>query len=176
MLNNWEATYFGFNEQKLVELFKGAKSLGVDMFLLDDGWFGNKHPRDADTAGLGDWQENVRKLPHGIGYLVKEAKAAGVKFGIWLEPEMVSPKSELYERHPEWVIRQPERPEIYFRNQLVLDLSNPEVQDFVYGILDTLLQEIPTWLLSNGTAIPLFIMLTRLTCKKKKVTTIASLC
>lgn len=143
LLNNWEATYFGFNEQKLVELFKGAKSLGVDMFLLDDGWFGNKHPRDADTAGLGDWQENVRKLPHGIGYLVKEAQAAGVKFGIWLEPEMVNPKSELYEKHPDWVIRQPERPEIYFRNQLVLDLSNPDVQNFVFGILDTLFTKNP---------------------------------
>ncbi len=113
------------------------------MFLLDDGWFGNKHPRDADTAGLGDWQENVRKLPHGIGYLVKEAQAAGVKFGIWLEPEMVNPKSELYEKHPDWVIRQPERPEIYFRNQLVLDLSNPDVQNFVFGILDTLFTKNP---------------------------------
>lgn len=143
LLNNWEATYFDFNEEKLTGLFKGAKDLGVDMFLLDDGWFGNKHPRDADTAGLGDWQENVRKLPHGIGYLVKEAKAAGVKFGIWLEPEMVNPKSELYEKHPDWVIRQPERPEIYFRNQLVLDLSNPDVQNFVFGILDTLFTKNP---------------------------------
>ncbi len=143
LLNNWEATYFGFDENKLVSLFKGAKNLGVDMFLLDDGWFGNKHPRDADTAGLGDWQENVKKLPHGIGYLVKEAKDAGVKFGIWVEPEMVNPKSELYEKHKDWVIRQPDRPEKYFRNQLVLDLSNPEVQNFVYGILDTLFTKNP---------------------------------
>ena len=143
LLNNWEATYFGFDENKLVNLFKGAKDLGVDMFLLDDGWFGNKYPRNADTAGLGDWQENVKKLPHGIGYLVKEAQAAGVKFGIWLEPEMVNPKSELYEKHKDWVIRQPERPEKYFRNQLVLDLSNPEVQNFVYGILDTLFTKNP---------------------------------
>ena len=143
LLNNWEATYFGFDENKLVNLFKGAKDLGVDMFLLDDGWFGNKHPRDADTAGLGDWQENVKKLPHGIGYLVKEAQAAGVKFGIWVEPEMVNPKSELYEKHKDWVIRQPDRPEKYFRNQLVLDLSNPEVQNFVYGILDTLFTKNP---------------------------------
>ena len=144
LLNNWEATYFGFDENKLVELFKGAKKLGVDMFLLDDGWFGNKHPRDGDTAGLGDWQENVKKLPHGIGYLVKEAAAAGVKFGIWVEPEMVNPKSDLYERHKDWVIRQPDRPEKYYRNQLVLDLSNPAVQDFVYGILDTLFTKNPT--------------------------------
>jgi alpha-galactosidase len=143
LLNNWEATYFGFDENKLVSLFKGAKDIGVDMFLLDDGWFGNKHPRNADTAGLGDWQENVSKLPHGLGYLVKEAKSAGVKFGIWLEPEMVNPKSELYEKHIDWVLRQPERPETYFRNQLVLDLANPEVQNFVYGILDTIFTKNP---------------------------------
>jgi alpha-galactosidase len=143
LLNNWEATYFDFDEAKLTALFKDAKSLGVDMFLLDDGWFGNKHPRDSDTAGLGDWLENVRKLPHGLGYLVQEAKKEGVKFGIWIEPEMVNPKSDLYEKHPDWVIRQPQRPEIYFRNQLVLDLSNPEVQDFVYGIVDNLFTKNP---------------------------------
>ncbi len=143
LLNNWESTFFNFDENKLVSLFKGAKDLGVDLFLLDDGWFGNKHPRNGDTAGLGDWQENVQKLPHGIGYLVKEAQAAGVKFGIWVEPEMVNPKSELYEKHLDWVIRQPQRPELYFRNQLVLDLSNPEVQDFVFGILDNLFTKNP---------------------------------
>ncbi len=144
LLNNWEATYFNFDETKLVGLFKGAKDLGVDMFLLDDGWFANKYPRNADTSGLGDWQENARKLPHGIGYLVKEATAAGVKFGIWVEPEMVSPKSELYEKHKDWVIRQPDRPEKYYRHQLVLDLSNPSVQDFVFGVLDTLFIKNPT--------------------------------
>jgi alpha-galactosidase len=138
LLNNWEATYFDFDENKISGLFKDAKKLGVDMFLLDDGWFGNKYPRNNDDAGLGDWQENIKKLPHGIGWLVKEAKTAGVKFGIWIEPEMVNPKSELYEKHLDWVIRQPERPEKYYRNQLVLDLSNPQVQDFVYGIVDGL--------------------------------------
>ena len=143
LLNNWEATYFDFNEEKLTALFKDARELGVDLFLLDDGWFGNKYPRNDDRAGLGDWQANVKKLPHGIGYLVKEAKKEGVKFGIWIEPEMVNPKSELYENHVDWVIRQPERPEVYFRNQLVLDLSNPEVQDFVYGIVDGLFTENP---------------------------------
>ncbi len=143
LLNNWEATYFDFDETKLSALFKDAKNLGVDMFLLDDGWFGNKYPRNDDHAGLGDWQENVKKLPHGIGYLVKEAKAAGVKFGIWIEPEMVNPKSELYEKHLDWVIRQPERPEKYYRNQLVLDLSNPEVQDFVFGVVDGLFTKNP---------------------------------
>lgn len=143
LLNNWEATYFSFDENKIAALFKDAKELGVDLFLLDDGWFGNKYPRNNDRAGLGDWQENINKLPHGIGYLVKEAEKEGVKFGIWIEPEMVNPKSELYEKHPDWVIRQPDRPEKYFRNQLVLDLSNPEVQDFVFGVVDDLFTENP---------------------------------
>ncbi|MBK7608892.1 MAG: alpha-galactosidase [Saprospiraceae bacterium] len=143
LLNNWEATYFDFDENKLVGLFKGAKKLGVDMFLLDDGWFANKYPRNGDNAGLGDWQENVKKLPHGIGYLVKEATAAGVKFGIWVEPEMVNPNSELYEKHPDWVIKEARRPEQYFRNQLVLDLTNPAVQNFVFGVLDTLFTKNP---------------------------------
>ena len=143
LLNNWEATYFDFDENKLTGLFKGAKELGVDLFLLDDGWFGNKYPRNNDRAGLGDWQPNVKKLPDGVAYLVKEAKKEGVKFGIWIEPEMVNPKSELYENHIDWVIREPERPEFYFRNQLVLDMSNPEVQDFVFGIVDGLFTENP---------------------------------
>ena len=144
LLNNWEATYFDFNEEKLTALFKDGKKLGVDLFLLDDGWFANKYPRNDDHTGLGDWQENKQKLPHGLGYLVKEAESAGIKFGIWLEPEMVSPKSELYEKHPDWVIKLPNRPEYYFRNQLVLDLSNPKVQDFVYGVVDGLLTKNPT--------------------------------
>jgi alpha-galactosidase len=143
LLNNWEATYFDFDEDKITSLFRDAKDLGVDLFLLDDGWFGNKYPRNNDKAGLGDWQENVKKLPNGIGHLVKQAEKEGVKFGIWIEPEMVNPKSELYENHPDWVIKQPERPETYYRNQLVLDLSNPEVQDFVYGIVDDLFKENP---------------------------------
>ncbi|MBO0935236.1 alpha-galactosidase [Fibrella sp. HMF5335] len=144
LLNNWEATYFDFDEPKLVGLFKEAKTLGVDLFLLDDGWFGNNHPRNDDFAGLGDWQANKKKLPHGIGYLVKEAEAAGVKFGIWVEPEMVNPKSDLYQKHPDWVIKLPNRPDAVFRHQQVLDLSNPAVQNFVYGVVDGLLTENPT--------------------------------
>ena len=143
LLNNWEATYFDFNETKLSGLIADTKKLGADMFLLDDGWFGNKYPRNNDDAGLGDWQENAKKLPHGLGYLVKEAQQTGVKFGVWIEPEMVNPKSELYEKHPDWVIRQPERPEKYYRNQLVLDLSNPQVQDFVFGVVDGLFTKNP---------------------------------
>jgi len=138
LLNNWESTYFDFNENKLAAILKDTKKLGVDLFLLDDGWFANKYPRNDDHTGLGDWQENKTKLPNGISSLVKEAQTNGVKFGIWIEPEMVSPKSELYEKHPDWVIKQPKREEYYFRNQLVLDLTNPKVQDFVYSIVDTL--------------------------------------
>ena len=144
LLNNWEATYFDFDQDKLVSLFGGARELGVDLFLLDDGWFANKYPRNDDSAGLGDWKVNRDKLPDGIPFLVREAEKEGVKFGIWIEPEMVNPESELYENNPDWVIKQEDRPEIYFRNQLVLDLSNPEVQDYVFGIVDGLLVENPT--------------------------------
>ncbi|MET3502644.1 alpha-galactosidase [Mucilaginibacter rubeus] len=143
LLNNWESTYFDFNESKLAGLLKDTKKLGVDLFLLDDGWFGNSHPRNGDNAGLGDWQENKQKLPNGISSLVKEAQANGVKFGIWIEPEMVNPASDLYKAHPDWVIKQPNRPEKYFRNQLVLDLANPKVQDFVFGVVDGLFTKNP---------------------------------
>lgn len=143
LLNNWEATYFDFNEQKLFGLLKDTRNLGVDLFLLDDGWFANKYPRNGDTAGLGDWAPNKTKLPNGISSLVKEAGNNGVKFGIWVEPEMVNPKSELYEQHPDWVVKEPKREEHYFRNQLVLDLANPQVQDFVFNTIDHLFVENP---------------------------------
>ena len=143
LLNNWEATYFDFDEDKLVELMGDAVKLGVDMFLLDDGWFGNKHPRNDDHAGLGDWEAMKSKLPGGIPALVEKAKEAGVKFGIWIEPEMVNPKSDLFETHPEWAIHYPNRETYYFRNQLVLDLSNPKVQDFVFGVVDKIMTENP---------------------------------
>ncbi|MDR0431428.1 MAG: alpha-galactosidase [Tannerellaceae bacterium] len=143
LLNNWEATYFNFDEKKLEGLMKEAESLGVDMFLLDDGWFANKYPRENDRAGLGDWEVNRSKLPNGIPHLVKSAAEAGVKFGIWIEPEMVNPKSELLEKHPEWAIRLPNRETYYFRNQLVLDLSNPVVQDYVFGVVDKIMIENP---------------------------------
>jgi alpha-galactosidase len=143
LLNNWEATGMKFNENRLVELFDEAKKLGVDLFLLDDGWFGNKYPRNDDKAGLGDWKEDSTKLPSGIGYLVKQAEAKGIRFGIWLEPEMVNPKSQLYGQHPDWILKLPNRAENYGRNQLVLDLCNPKVQDFVFTIVDDLLTKNP---------------------------------
>lgn len=143
LLNNWENTAFDFDQEILAELMKEAKHLGVDMFLLDDGWFGNKYPRHSDTQGLGDWDETKNKLPNGIGALTDAAKKNGVKFGLWIEPEMVNPKSELYEKHKDWVITLPNRDEYYFRNQLVLDLSNPKVQDYVFDIVDGLKTKYP---------------------------------
>ncbi len=143
LLNNWEATYFSFDEAKIVSLFAGAKELGIELFLLDDGWFGSKYPRDDDSQGLGDWEPDLAKLPHGLGALTDEAEKSGLKFGIWFEPEMVSPSSLLFEKHPEWLIRQPKRELDLLRNQMVLDLTNPEVRAYAYGVLDQTLRENP---------------------------------
>jgi alpha-galactosidase len=136
ILNNWEATHFNFTEQSIVSLFDEAKDIGVDLFLLDDGWFGNKYPRNDDKAGLGDWNTNLTKLPHGLSFLTSEAKKRNLNFGIWMEPEMVNPKSELYEKHPNWVIDQANRDILYSRNQLVLDLCRPETKEFVWQVVD----------------------------------------
>ena len=127
----------------MTNLFDDAKKLDVDLFLLDDGWFGNKYPRNNDNAGLGDWDVNKTKLPDGIGYLVKEAEKKGVNFGIWVEPEMVNPKSELYEKHPDWVLKLPNRDENLRRQQLVLDLSNPAVQQHVFDVVNNLMKQNP---------------------------------
>lgn len=143
LLNNWEATHTNFNETRLTELFDEGKKLGIDLFLLDDGWFGNAFPRNDDKAGLGDWQEDKKKLPSGLGYLVKEAEKRGIQFGIWLEPEMVNPKSELYQKHPDWILKLPNREEHYGRNQLVLDLVNPQVQDFIFAVVDDMMTKNP---------------------------------
>lgn len=143
LLNNWEATYFDFNEEKLGKIMGEAKELGVDMFLLDDGWFANKYPRSSDKQGLGDWEATKSKLPGGVARLVEIAEEKGVKFGIWVEPEMVNPKSELYEKHKDWVIHLPNRDEYYFRSQMVLDLCNPKVQDHVFGVIDDLMTQNP---------------------------------
>jgi alpha-galactosidase len=143
LLNNWEATYFDFDEAKLTKIIDDAAKMGFELFLLDDGWFANKYPRNSDNAGLGDWQTNTKKLPNGIPYLIRECKKRNIKFGIWVEPEMVNPKSELYEKHPDWVISQPHRERTLQRNQLILDLSNPEVRKFVFNTVDNILQENP---------------------------------
>lgn len=136
LLNNWEATGMKFDEATIVSLFDGAKEIGAERFLLDDGWFANKYPRDNDRAGLGDWEVNKTKLPQGLGYLAKESKKRGIEFGIWIEPEMVNPKSDLYEKHPEWVITQANRTPLLSRNQLVLDLTRPEVKEHAWKVID----------------------------------------
>ncbi|GGF29287.1 alpha-galactosidase [Flavobacterium limi] len=140
LLNNWETTFFDFDQAKLSNMFEDAKTLGVDMFLLDDGWFGNKYPRSGSASGLGDWQATKTKLPDGIGFLMQKAKETNVKFGIWIEPEMVNEKSELYEKHPDWVLTLPNREKSLYRTQLVLDLCNPKVQDFVFKVVDDIMQ------------------------------------
>ncbi len=136
LLNNWEATGFNFNDETIVSLFDGAREIHADTFLLDDGWFGNAHPRNDDHAGLGDWQVNRRKLPHGLSYLASQANRRGLNFGIWIEPEMVNPQSDLFEKHPEWAIQQPHRSLDLSRNQLDLDLSRPAVDKFVWHVVD----------------------------------------
>jgi alpha-galactosidase len=143
LLNNWEATYFTFDEQKIVSLFDGAKELGMELFLLDDGWFGVKYPRNDDTQGLGDWVTDPAKLPNGIGALTKAAAEREIRFGIWLEPEMVNPRSELFEEHPDWAIQQPKRTLELQRNQLILDLTNPAVKEYVYEVADRTIRENP---------------------------------
>lgn len=143
LLNNWEATGFNFDEKKLVGLFDGAKETGFDLFLLDDGWFATKYPRNNDKAGLGDWEVNPKKLPHGVSFLCDEAKKRGLQFGIWVEPEMVNPKSALYEKHPDWVIGYKDKPLDLKRSQAVLDLTRPEVREFAFKVTDDLLTSNP---------------------------------
>ena len=128
LINSWEAFYFDFNESKLLKLAETAKSVGIELFVLDDGWFGK---RDDDTSSLGDWTENKKKLPGGLKGLAKKMNAMGLDFGIWVEPEMVNVDSDLYRAHPEWVLEVPEKAHSEGRNQRILDLGNPEVQQHV---------------------------------------------
>ncbi len=137
LINNWEATYFNFNSDKLVELAESAAELGVDMLVLDDGWFGK---RDHDTTSLGDWYVDTRKLPEGLHDFVKRIKNTGLKFGIWIEPEMVSEDSDLYRAHPDWAIAIPERKPVRGRGQLVLDMSRAEVREYLYNSISGLLK------------------------------------
>ncbi len=143
VFNSWEGAYFDFDEKKLLRMMADAAALGVELFVLDDGWFGNKHPRNSTGAGLGDWQVNVRKLPKGLDHLIDRAEAMGMRFGIWVEPEMVNPQSELAETHPDWMLGSPAHERILVRNQLLLDLCNPAVQQFVFEAVDSLLTKHP---------------------------------
>lgn len=136
ILNSWEGAYFDFNENTIHDMIDRAAEFGIETFVLDDGWFGNKYPRNSDKAGLGDWQVNRKKLPAGIHKLASRAVNKGMKFGIWIEPEMVNPDSELARTHPEWIVKSGKRDILPMRNQWILDLSNPEVQDFVFRTFD----------------------------------------
>ena len=136
VINNWEATFFHFNRRKILALARRAKKLGVEMLVLDDGWFGE---RNSDTAGLGDWVVNTKKLPGGIEYLAKKITGMGMKFGLWFEPECVNPDSDLYRAHPEYAIAVPGREKSLGRNQLVLDLTRKEVRDYIVDALDRVL-------------------------------------
>ena len=145
LYNSWEATEFDVNAKDQTKLAKLAAAMGVELFVMDDGWFGNKYPRDNDKTSLGDWNVCQKKLPEGIGSLVKMVHGKGIKFGIWIEPEMVNTKSELYEKHPDWVLRHPAIEPQTGRggSQLLLDMTNPKVQDFVFGVVDKLMTEHP---------------------------------
>ncbi len=145
LLNSWEGVYLKFDEKKIVDLIDDTHQIGAELFVLDDGWFGNKYPRDIDNQGLGDWQVCKKKLPNGIENLINESEKRGIKFGIWIEPEMVNTTSELYEKHPDWVLQNTNRELIKGRGktQVVLDLTNPKVQDFVYNVVDELLTKNP---------------------------------
>ena len=146
VLNNWEATFFNFNRRKILALARDAKRLGVEMFVLDDGWFGK---RNSDTAGLGDWVVNKRKLPGGITSLARKINKMGMRFGLWFEPECVNEDSDLYRVHPDWAIKVEGRDASYGRHQLVLDLTRPEVREYitdaVCSVLDSANVEYVKW-------------------------------
>lgn len=145
LLNSWEGVYFDINEKGMDQMMADIASMGGELFVMDDGWFGVKYPRKSDNCALGDWVVDKNKLPNGIGGLIKSAKQHGVKFGIWIEPEMTNTVSELYEKHPDWIIKPAHRDPVLGRGgtQLVLDLSNPKVQDFAFSIVDNLMTQYP---------------------------------
>lgn len=136
LINNWEATYMQFDEEKILSIARKAKELGIELFVLDDGWFGE---RNGDSTSLGDWYANREKLPDGIGGLSKKIEALGMKFGLWFEPEMVSPKSSLYEAHPDWIIGSTDRPLCTGRHQFVLDFSKDEVVRYIGDRMEEIL-------------------------------------
>ena len=138
LLNNWEATYFDFNEEKILTIAKKAKEAGVELFVLDDGWFG---ARNDDYRGLGDWYVNLEKLPDGISGLSKKVEELGLKFGLWVELEMVNKDSDLYRAHPDWIISAPNRFESHARHQNVLDFSRNEVVDYIYEMIAKVIRE-----------------------------------
>lgn len=140
VINNWEATFMNFTEEKILKFAETARQLGVEMMVLDDGWFGH---RDDDTSSLGDWYPDLKKLPQGIRGLAEKIENMGMKFGLWIEPEMVNKDSRLYEEHPDWVIRVPYREACHGRNQFVLDFSKEEVVDYIGDRISRILQDAP---------------------------------
>ena len=145
LLNSWEGVYFNITQEGMDQMMADIASMGGELFVMDDGWFGGKYQRNSDNSSLGDWTVDTRKLPEGIDGLIRDAEKHGVKFGIWIEPEMTNTASELYEKHPEWILKAPQRDPVTGRGgtQLVLDLGNPEVQDFVFGMVDELMTKHP---------------------------------
>ena len=145
LLNSWEGVYFDINQEGMNQMMNDIASMGGELFVMDDGWFGNKYPRKSDNSSLGDWTVDKNKLPDGIEGLIRDAQKHGIKFGIWIEPEMANTTSELYEKHPEWILKAPLRELVLGRGgtQVVLDLANPEVQDFVFKIVDELMTKYP---------------------------------
>lgn len=140
LVNNWEATYFDFTEEKILEIAKTAKELGIELFVLDDGWFGK---RNNDTSSLGDWYPNLEKLPEGISGLAQKIEKMGLKFGLWFEPEMTNKDSDLYRAHPDWILAAPDRRISHGRNQYILDFSRDEVVDYIYKQMENVLEHAP---------------------------------
>ncbi len=138
LINNWEGTYFDFTEEKLIEIASGAKKAGINLFVLDDGWFGK---RNNDRCSLGDWVVNREKLPSGIDGLAKKINELGMGFGLWFEPEMVNPDSDLYRKHPDWAVKTNERTPVEIRHQLVLDLSRDDVCEYIINAVSAVLRE-----------------------------------
>lgn len=145
LLNSWEGLYFDINEERMVQMMTDIAGFGGELFVMDDGWFGDKYPRNNDSSSLGDWVVDKRKLPGGIKALTDAARERGIKFGIWIEPECVNTKSELFEQHPEWALQVKGRDLKLGRGgtQLVLDMTNPKVQDFVFKVFDDLMTQYP---------------------------------
>ena len=145
LLNSWEGVYFDINQQGMDQMMGDIASMGGELFVMDDGWFGDKYPRKTDNCALGDWVVDKNKLPEGIEGLLRDAKKHGIKFGIWIEPEMTNSVSELYEVHPDWIVKAPKREPVLGRGgtQLILDMGNPKVQDFVFSVVDNLMTKYP---------------------------------
>lgn len=145
LLNSWEGVYFKVNQKEMNDMMEAFSSMGGELFVMDDGWFGNKYPRNDAKSSLGDWEVCEKKLPEGIEGLLESAQKNNIKFGIWIEPEMSNTKSELFEKHPDWIMRIPNRDLTTGRGgtQVVLDLTNPEVQDFAFGVVDNLMKNFP---------------------------------